>query len=601
VTAWGVVGLLLALLFLSDAFRLRRRLSSLPVVPANEEAPRGDYVVWVHRSATFTPGAAAAVCAAAAEKGWSAVDVVPSGWSSFAAMAWAQAVDPAVDVGDRLAHGWSAGQALVVSRELLRRAGLPETAPTDALGFLRLARTLKQFAPLKFGYIASPGLAAAPLSPADRFAVFRESFLGLTPAVLAGQGALFWLTLACAWYGGWLGFTALVAFHLQPLIALGGGGVQASDVIPSALLAWPWQVWLWASAIARAPADPERAAAVAALRTAYASELAKPESGRFEVRAERCYVCGGQRLTPEIQVPDRLQHKPGRFVLERCQDCGHVFQNPRLSLEGLSYYYRDFYDGLGAAWLETIFRLSRREYRSRAEAYTGAPPRRWLDVGGGYGHFCLAARETWKDTRFECLDMSSSADDAVRRGWADAGHRGLLPDRSKSLAGQFDVVSLAHCMEHTRDPREELKAAREVLAPGGTLMIDVPDPDCVWRYFARGWWLPYFQPQHQHLLSVGNMSKLVQEAGFTELRVQRAQAHTSNDFFFAVFLVLDALAPEDLPWRSAAPPWAARWRAAVWAAGAPALLAGALLDGLIRQFLKVPGFSNAYRVMAKRP
>ena len=33
------------------------------------------------------------------------------------------------------------------------------------------------------------------------------------------------------------------------------------------------------------------------------------------------------------------------FTLEQCGDCGHVFQNPRLTPEGLEFYYRDFYDG----------------------------------------------------------------------------------------------------------------------------------------------------------------------------------------------------------------------------------------------------------------
>ncbi|HEX4621105.1 MAG TPA: class I SAM-dependent methyltransferase, partial [Myxococcaceae bacterium] len=375
--------------------------------------------------------------------------------------------------------------------------------------------------------------------------------------------------------------------------------LEPVDQIPVALFAWPLQAWEWISQLALAKPDAERAAAVAALRPVYQAEIAQGTDRLIEPRSDRCYVCGGTRLAVEVRTEDLIQHKPGTFSLERCQDCGHLFQNPRLSLDGLSFYYRDFYDGLGGAWLETVFQAAQKDYQARAKAMPGPAPRRWIDVGGGYGHFCNAARTVWPDTRFECLDMGSSVEEAVRRGWADAGHRGLLPELASSLAGQFDVVSMSHCMEHTRDPRTELAAARQVLAPGGTLLIDVPNPDCALRKALGHRWLPYFQPQHQHMLSVANMKKLAEEAGLEVVRVDYKDAHTSQDFLFGVYLTLDGLAPQDLPWRpegSAASEWR---RAIVWALGMPALALAAITDGMVRQLAGNPKLANGYRLVAK--
>ena len=195
--------------------------------------------------------------------------------------------------------------------------------------------------------------------------------------------------------------------------------------------------------------------------------------------------------------------------------------------------------------------------------------------------------------------MGVSADEAVRRGWADAGHRGVLPELASTLERQFDVVSMSHCLEHTRDPRAELVAAARVLKPGGSLVIEVPDPESLLRPLLRGLWLPYFQPQHQHLLSVGNLSKLLGEAGFEVVRIQRGEAHVGSDCFFSAFITLDRLAPEALPWTPSAPRWSEWRRAMVWAAGAPLLLGALGLDAAANALSRFRGVSDAYRVVAK--
>jgi SAM-dependent methyltransferase len=196
--------------------------------------------------------------------------------------------------------------------------------------------------------------------------------------------------------------------------------------------------------------------------------------------------------------------------------------------------------------------------------------------------------------------MSESVLEGERRGWIDQGHRGLFPALAPTLAGQFEVVSMSHCLEHTREPREEIAAARLALVPGGVLMIEVPDPECWMRLVLRSRWLPYFQPQHQHLLSVKNLTRLLEESGFRVEEVQRGEAHIMGDCFFAAFLTLDRLAPPDLPWSPPPGRWRRVWTALVWGTGAPALVAALILDGLWNQFRAVPGVSNAFRVRARR-
>jgi SAM-dependent methyltransferase len=202
--------------------------------------------------------------------------------------------------------------------------------------------------------------------------------------------------------------------------------------------------------------------------------------------------------------------------------------------------------------------------------------------------------------RFEALDLSDSIEDAERRGWVDLGYRGLFPDMADGLTGQYDVVSMSHYLEHTREPEAEIEAAAKVLSEGGYLMIELPDPDCGLKSLFRRLWLPYFQPQHQHLLSTSNLEKLLVAHGFSPLKWHRGEAHQRIDFFAAVFLFVHWIAPKaDVPWR---PRSAARrlFRTVSFALVMPWLMLAPLLDHGLAPLLARAGWSNTYRVLAQR-
>ena len=85
--------------------------------------------------------------------------------------------------------------------------------------------------------------------------------------------------------------------------------------------------------------------------------------------------------------------------------------------------------------------------------------------------------------------MSESVIEAARRGRADTAYRGMFPDLARTLPRSYDVVSMHHYLEHTRDPRRELAAAALVVEPGGHLVIEGPDAEApLARRLGRYWW-----------------------------------------------------------------------------------------------------------------
>jgi SAM-dependent methyltransferase len=355
--------------------------------------------------------------------------------------------------------------------------------------------------------------------------------------------------------------------------------------------------------------QPPTDADYAALRPRYQGELAKGVERFLEPRRETCPWCGSDALATRGRTQDLIQRKPGRFVMDVCRTCGHVFQNPRLTPEGLSFYYADFYDGLGQHVMEPVFDGALGYNHQRAElvkgelAKSGTAPKRWLDVGTGYGYFAKHAREVLPDTTFDGLDMGVAVTIGEERGWLDKGHQGMFPELAESLAGQYDVLSMHHYLEHTRDPRAELDAAARVLTPGDLFLIEMPDP-CYRLAKAYGkWWMPLLQPQHQHMIPMRNLLQALAERGFTPVATVSGHAHMSVDTTWAFVQMFAVAAPDPrMPWLPKEPNAFRRKRHEIaWKKVAPKFFKfGHKVDQKLTALAHRTDNGNTYRVLARK-
>ena len=580
----------LAAVLVLDALRMRRRLGALAVLAATDEPA-------THRAiGAVEPATLRAASAYMRVRGIDVLDIVPRDLPALRAMTLAQLVDPVAYRADRIGAGRTAGHAIVISHELAERAQLPATLALDDVAFARLAARLKHYG--RADLAIAPAEHARPIALSHRLGLLWVALGPSTPLVL-GMLVVMWAIIGCGiWLHHVAGLVAAGAWAIQPVLALIGSPLRARDALPLALFRAPIELYVLVRTLL---GDKPAGAAAAARRPEYDQLLAGGLARFYEPRRETCPLCDSRDLAVHMRNPDLFQHKPGTFTLERCRACRHVFQNPRLSIAGLDFYYKDFYDGLGEAGMEAIFAFGVRPYIDRARMVRAVcSPKRWLDVGAGHGHFCVAARAELPDTRFDGLDLSESIDEAHRRGWIDTAYRGLFPEVAPSLAGQYDAVSMSHYLEHTLDPRAEIDAARTALAPNGALLIEVPDPEFALGKILRRYWLPWFQPQHLHFVSVANLERLLRERGFEPLEWHRGKAHQKVDFFFATWLVLDRIAPaRRLPWR-----WrgalAGAWRVGVWTVGSPLIALAILVDNAIGPALSRARVSNTYRVVARK-
>lgn len=591
---------LLAALIVLDTLRGRKKLRELPVAGTPDPAPSEDYALLLASGAAMDDAGKSAAVGLARRTGADAVVLIAQQQSAIAALGVIQIVDPDSLRQDRLARVKIPGSAVLVKREILERAQLEE-GPHTTEQLRQAAAKVRRYAAGQLEHAVVPGLRAADGNPYAAWKAYRGLFGPASGALLILTFLSLVLLGLGVWLYPWAGAAALLAFHLQPALMLAGGPFQARGLLVVTALRSPLALWEALGLVAGSFDGRERSEQVRALRPVYQQLYAENRDRFFEQPRSHCPVCSRTRLRRHLRTGDLFQNKPGEFRLDRCADCEHVFQNPRLAPPGLDYYYRDFYDGLGRESAEAFFGFGVKNQEDQVAAVLKITrPRRWLDVGGGHGHLCQVAKRQLPDTRFEGLDLSDSIEEAERAGWIDKGYRGMFPSTAPALEDQFDLVSMFHYLEHTADQRAELAAAYRAVAPGGHVVIEVPNPESAYSKLFGKYWLPWFQPQHLHLIRAANLERLLREAGFEPLDSSPVRGSEKTAWLFAAVLLTHRLGPEpDVPWREPASALGRCRFYAVQAVSPLMLAAAAVADRLAAGVADSAKLANAYRVIAR--
>jgi SAM-dependent methyltransferase len=232
-----------------------------------------------------------------------------------------------------------------------------------------------------------------------------------------------------------------------------------------------------------------------------------------------CLVCGSERWAPLFTASDRLYHTTAKeFAVVRCEECGLARLDPQPAAEELRRYYPDNYwfapDESAASRLEEAYRrlVLRDHVRFVVQALARGP---LLDVGCGGGLFLGMMRE--RGYAVVGLDFSR---EAAAIAWkrqqvpAVCGDLAHAPLRAGSLAG----ITMFHVLEHLPDPRAYLVAARDLLAPDGRLVVQVPNA-ASWQFRLLGRrWSGVDVPRHLFDFRGCDVERLLEDCGMVVVR-----------------------------------------------------------------------------------
>jgi SAM-dependent methyltransferase len=236
-----------------------------------------------------------------------------------------------------------------------------------------------------------------------------------------------------------------------------------------------------------------------------------------------CLLCGSDRSLALFEGSDRLYGTTTKqFAVVRCGQCGLARLDPQPQPSELSLYYPGNYwfapDASAAGRLEEAYRrLVLRDHvrfveqslrRSRARGPL-------LDVGSGGGLFLGMMRE--RGFRGVGLDFSAEAAAVAWKQQGAPAACGRL-ENAPLAAGRFAAVTMFHVLEHLHDPRAYLISARNLLAPDGRLVVQVPNA-ASWQFRLLGEaWTGVDIPRHLFDFRDRDLESLLESCGFEVLR-----------------------------------------------------------------------------------
>jgi 2-polyprenyl-3-methyl-5-hydroxy-6-metoxy-1,4-benzoquinol methylase len=254
----------------------------------------------------------------------------------------------------------------------------------------------------------------------------------------------------------------------------------------------------------------------------------EPAFPRIDWEEIACPLCGGTDHAHKIEAPEpapaaaaaAAAAMPARwFLVVECRHCGLCFTNPRPTADSCARLFPPR-TGLASQPSDPPPRPWRRPRIADplAPVWTLVEHGRLLDVGLGVGSFLRRLYECGRP--FTAVNQSTAAAAFMRQMWGVTAMAGSLPH--SDLSGDcFDVITCMNTLEQFAQPLQVLRAARQLLVPGGVLVVAVPNMDGLpFRWFGRDW--PGLDlPRHLTHFTPRTLRLMLQQAN---LRVHRMTA-----------------------------------------------------------------------------
>ena len=230
-----------------------------------------------------------------------------------------------------------------------------------------------------------------------------------------------------------------------------------------------------------------------------------------------CEVCGGAAFL-------HLFTKDGHEFY-RCRSCRLIRIDPQPTDEVLAAIYGSkYYDAWGVQTdADRVLQLKKGTFRKHVlSAVNLEKASRVLDCGAAFGALMAVAKETGLEPYGIELAAEAAAEIARRFGrdriFSGPFEQATFPGLGE---GAFDAVFMCDFIEHMRDPLAVLRQAVSQLRAGGCLVLTTPDGGS-WscRTMRAGW--PHFKIEHLFYFNRRNMTALLERAGVTVTRADRA-------------------------------------------------------------------------------
>lgn len=242
-----------------------------------------------------------------------------------------------------------------------------------------------------------------------------------------------------------------------------------------------------------------------------------------------CYACGSPGAPRYPELSDQLFSAKGKWSLSKCasENCGLLWLDPMPLEEDLRLAYQDYYthwDTMRPAPVRAL-RFLYRMVTGAGLMLIGIPIERrkiqrmlldtmhvgsLLDVGCGSGAFlAMMKKRGWSVMG---VDVDPAAIAVARNTHGLDVHEGNVATLlARNMT--FDVITASHVIEHIPDPVGFLTQCRELLRPGGRIVLRTPNGHSFGLRRYGSAWRDLDPPRHLHIFTTSALENCAQKAG----------------------------------------------------------------------------------------
>lgn len=220
-----------------------------------------------------------------------------------------------------------------------------------------------------------------------------------------------------------------------------------------------------------------------------------------------------------VSAKDRnRQTTDSAFHYYQCGGCGLVFMHP--IPDDLVPFYQGGYQTIPAS-LSALREIAVREHYRMEPILKYKKSGKMLEIGPWMGIFSCNAKDAGFDVT--AIEMDQSCVDFLNDTVGIKAQQSFDPAASIAKLGeQFDVIALWHTLEHLRSPWLVIEQAAKRLAPGGILVVAIPNIESYQFQSLKDRWRHLDAPRHLFFYPAQSLESLCRKFGLATLELTTA-------------------------------------------------------------------------------
>jgi len=243
-----------------------------------------------------------------------------------------------------------------------------------------------------------------------------------------------------------------------------------------------------------------------------------------------CDLCGLHEYKIKEILSKRLGLEDTKYGVVKCVNCGLLRLYPIPDEIEFSSIYENYAVKKSRILVEQNREVIYKHKLQKLRKYCKG--NRLLDIGAGLGTFVKCAiGENFDAIGIEYEEKQCQLAKELYN--VDLINRKIEDIYKDLIHEEYDVINLHHVLEHVQSPMDILKVIKKLLAPGGIVLIEVPNQFSnikkeLWYRLFQKFKYPDNKLHHLTFFTIRTLKEYIKQNNFTILEINQFRPRTSN-------------------------------------------------------------------------